>query len=409
MEENRGSEQGGFEAAALEVHRKKNKKMLLLIILAVVVVLAAMSPLLYAMAHRAYLRSNPDRYFLDTLLKEDFKSGSTTELSVDFHIPEMEPYREIVRNMKLVFSASPANTAAEGNEMITSGTYGLVYKDRSIAEMFIAVSRECMRLDFMGEGVVLENYPPMPLGFDQNAEFKKLLEDKEIKEVLLELFAAAELSQKGVKEASTGEVCDVIKIRFTLKSLYDAMSSIVRLLDTNETLRNLIIDSTLASLDAAAEQAEGYEKDELLTMRSIIASGAFIDELQSQFAQMDSVIAMFASFVKFYIDSEFHVNDRGIIRTESKVSFEMPDFMTGESTAFTLNWNNFRNTLKTEGEVDRAGAGVTVDVLHPEQSAIQLQMLMDRVMQKIKDSPAMAEFKADLESVVGPLDGFLDF
>ncbi len=389
------------------------------ILLAAVAVVAVLSPFVYGVAKKMYLRSNPDLYVVSVLQETNYNTGSSAEITagIDFSQGAAESIvalAEALSNVRLNASVSAMNKNAKEGEVIAIGKYLLSYGGETVFDAKLAFGPDSMRADVFGTNIFISgetflpnNFVEIQSAFDE-AALKELIKDKEVSEIIRELFENASLVEKDYTEARIGKACDVVNVKFSARDIYNTIKKFVGILDSNAALKKFADNLLLTYIDKIENNIIPGNKENLAEAREFVTSGKYIGELQNAFKSFDQQSSIVLSVVNVMFDIDYYISEGVFVGASAKLSFEVPEFFVNDKLTVWLKAEGFVTDEKTTGSIQQDADSIILDI----KADMDVQMAVSETVRELAENYLKnnAAFKRMLEDFSKAFPGgLMDF
>lgn len=422
---------------------KKSKRGLLIAVCAVLVLIAAVSPFVYGMVMKSYLQNHPNLYVLDSFDRTDYKRSAVNEFSVvleDEQIEQIASYllgytamsnpmlsgvltdfqmasgvkekaAELVRGLKLRIRSSHLDTDAAGTDPLANLKFEFLFKDKLLFDFSAMFSEEAVRVDVADKNLIYHMGSKLVFNFEeQEKSLDRLKKDKEIREILATLFASASLKEKDLADSVTGEKCDVISIRVTLKDLYLAIKSFIGILDSNDALKAYFESVLLSSVEGM--KLQGYDDSAVEEFKAMIESGSYITTLKRSFSAMDFYFRTMLDQIVFWVDGDLYVNKKGLVRSDLTFHAQLDD--SNDPVVVGVNAHTYISDMPLEGSVVADANSISLDGMQYGWMGFEvLYPVQDQISKTFFGSEGYAELKQHIKDMVvlqfgEAMSGYLD-
>lgn len=397
---------------------KKSRKGLWIGLLAVLILMAALSPFVMAMMNKSNLRKNPALYALDSLNNTDYTKSRAFEISLDLsegfdsliqqqlvYMPVEVQANEVVRfieGLKLKLTSSDVNYKETGEKPMVSVRYDFLYRDKDVFDMLFRLGEKGLQFEVVGKKLLI----PMDLKagtYEKQQELvEKLKKDPEIREILNKLFAKTELESTDKVEEISGQKCDVLKVSISLMDIYEALKSLVGILDSNQTVKELV-ETIIDQAEEIAAQSSGYEAQQIAMARQFLQSGMLVPMLEEAINSYDDEVSAMIEQYGIRFEGMLYIDKEGVVRSDIALVIDEISTMFIDIPAFSIMFRSYRSNMANEGAISEGSADLVLDESNLEGMDSMYGAIMDiekDVIKKVISSPGFAEMKEILSKFI---------
>lgn len=393
---------------------RKSRKGIWIGLLLVVIVLAAVSPFAMALMKKSGLRKNPNLYVLDSLNKTDYTKSFAYETSVKLsdefkdmiegqmvYAPVEVKANDVIRfieGFKLRLTTSDVNYKATGENPVVTAKYDLLFNDKDVFDLMISAGEKGLQMDVAGKKLLfladlkIANYK------GQQKLVDNLKKDKAVQDIFAKLFSKAELVETDIVESKTGQTCDLLKIRVSLRDLYEMVKSFVDIMDTNETVKAFVNGSLEQAVEMQASNGE-YDKAQVEFVKNFVQSGMFVPILREMIKENDETVIQAIEQYGVYLNGDLYVNSDGVVRSEMNLEIGEINTMFFDIPNFSIQFNSYRASFPNDVKMSEQTADWVLkepytDLRYDMQKV--MQTFQKDVIDKVFASPGFVEIRTFL-------------